>query len=256
MGVGSIKAAQAGTMSKLKKTLKESTGGDKWFYRLKADTDITVRFMTEPFDFISYKNHYQRGEKKGEDRSFPCNDGDCLGCDEGIDVRTVWVAPVVDVTDSRVRVMVLPKGIVDSLVLRYEKRGTIMDRDYLIMREGSTMEDTKYEIDPEAPKKRDMSAYKMPDIMAMLEEQLADAMGNADDDDEPPRRAASKRPVKKASKAVASRLAKRRTQDDDDEDDDPGFSGRPAKAIKRSTGAARKPLRKPAPEVKKKGLRR
>jgi hypothetical protein len=226
MGVGKIRASTSGSLDKLKRDLKDSGNGD-WFYRLPGDAEITLRFMAEPWDFVKYTNHYDRDAKQ----SYPCVEGDCKGCDEGIEGRQTWVAPVVDVTESRVRAMVIPKGVVDSLTKRAEKRGgTIMDRDFIIMREGTTMEDTKYEIEPQPPKRRNMSDYEPPDIMDMLEQQLRDAMDDDDDDDEPPRRSSSKKASKKAARKTARPTRRAALDDDDDDDDEP----------RSSTGRARK----------------
>lgn len=254
MPVGKIKVGRAGSLDKLKKELKSNSQGDKWFYRIPADEEVTVRFMVDPPDFVNYMNHYDPDNQT----SYPCNTGDCIGCDEGIEARKVWVAPAVDVEENKVLAMVVPKGIVDSLTKKYERArsGTITDRDFIIMREGSGKDNTKYDLDSEMPRKRDLSDFEVPDIESMLEKQLLDAMGvEEDDDDEPPRRkkSSSKKPVKKtaAKKRPRPTIADEDDEDDDDEEED-WSSRRPVKkAAKKSARPAKTTTRKP-----KRGLSR
>lgn len=218
MAVGKAKAKTVGSLKDLKRELKDSGGGSNWFYRLAADSEITVRFLVEPTEFTWFWQHYD-GSWPEKKRGFPCNTGDCFGCDEGNKARKVWVAPVVEVANKQVRVMVIPKTIVESLVDRFERWSTIMDRDYIIMREGSTMENTSYELVHEAPRKMKLSGYAMPDIAQMIEDQIKAANSDDDDDDdtdeEPPwatRKGAkkvTKKVVKKATKTVAKKAVKK-----------------------------------------------
>jgi hypothetical protein len=239
MAVGKIRAGTAGDPDKLKRELKESSNNDKWFYRLQPDTEIVCRFMTEPWDFVSYMQHSEGSGKNF--RAWPCNDGDCVGCDEGIDSRKVWVAPVLDVKESRVRAMAVPKGVVDSLVKIAERGGTIRDRDITVIREGSGMENTKYEIYSDSRKRRDMSIYEPPDIMEMLEEQLEEAMADDDDDDDdpPPRKRSANKSSKRVAKSAGTKRKRERAPWDEDEDEE---EERP----RRSTGAARSSVSKKA----------
>jgi hypothetical protein len=99
MGVGRIRAGSAGDPTKLKRELKESAGSDKWFMTIPADSEVTIRFLAEPWEFISYMKHYIGEGKDG--KQFPCNEGDCIGCDEGSEPYKVWVAPVVEIEDGK-----------------------------------------------------------------------------------------------------------------------------------------------------------
>lgn len=256
-----IKAGTPGNIKRLKTKLKESSGGDRWFYRVQPDTELKVRFMVEPWEFTYFDQH---STGTGKDfKSFPCSDDNCVGCDEGADVYKVWVAPVVDVAESRVRVLQVPKSIVDELTRKADRQSTIRNRDWVIIREGSGRDNTKYYLEDESPKKRDLSIYEMPDIMAMLEAQLAEATGEDDEEeDEPPRRSRSS---KKVSKSVKRTRSSGRSDDvwanvDDEEDDDdpPWDSSKTArrplkKAAKKVSKTIKKSLRSAAP---RKGLRR
>ena len=235
-----IRAGKSGSLEKLKRDLAD-TGGDKWFYTIKGGTEITVRFLTEPWDFVNYMRHYMDGQ------SFPCDSDSCRGCDEGNSASKAFVAAVLDVEESRVRAMSMPKSLVDTLTRAAERRGTIMNRDYIIERIGTGKDDTKYNIEPDTPKKRDLSDYELPDIMGMLERQL-DEMGDDEDEEEAPRRRTSKKPGRGAVKSKS----RRETFYDDDDDDDPGFSASAAKPrrVMKKSSAAKKSL------SKKKGLRR
>lgn len=250
MATGKIRASTPGSKNALKRELKESSGGDKWFYRVPADSELKARFMVEPWEFISYQQHFVGSGK--DSRSFPCNDGDCVGCDEGYDANKVWVAPIVDIEEKRVRAMVVPKSIVDALTSQTERHGTIMDRDYYIVREGSGKDNTKYRLDSDGAKRRDMSIYDPPDIMAMLESQLEDAQNADDDDDEPPRRSGGKTAKKAVRKPSSISRSSSRSRDDVDDDDDEPPWEQPAR--KSSTGAARKPIKKIAGRTLKKSV--
>lgn len=253
MGVGRIRAGSAGDPTKLKRELKESAGSDKWFMTIPADSEVTVRFLAEPWEFVSYMKHYIGEGKEG--KQFPCNEGDCIGCDEGSEPYKVWVAPVVEIEDgkpTRARAMVVPKSIVDTLSRKADKGpGTVMDRDYIIQREGSGKDNTKYLLDFEARKRRDLSEFEAPDIMEMLEQQLDDVLESDLIDDEPPRRGG--RPTKKATKKAMP--ARRRTHDEDEDDEDEDDDEAPwddAPPARSSTGAARKrPIKKAARPLKK-----
>jgi hypothetical protein len=243
MGLGKIRTSTPGDPDRLKRELKDS-GNDKWFYRVPANSEITVRFMAEPWDFTVYMNHFMDGT------SFPCNEGDCKGCDEGNSASKTWIAPVLDLDGNRVRAMTIAKSIVDSLSKMTDRgSGTIMDRDITVIREGSTKEDTKYELYSEGRKRRDISSFEPPDIEGMLEGMLRDAMEDEEDDEDPP---PSRSRVNKASKRVAksasrSTKAKSRSSapwdEDDEEDDEPPRSstGRARRA------AVKKPGRRSAP---------
>lgn len=232
MATGKVRTSTPGSREALKRELKEGNGNDRWFYRVPANDEMTGRFMAEPWEFTSYLQHFINK------KSFPCNDGDCLGCDEGNQARKVWVAPVVDVKEKRVRAMQVPKSIVDELTKIADRAGTIMDRDITVIREGSTQEDTKYTLYTEGRKRRDMSIFEAPDIEGMLEDQLADALDADvdDEDDAPPRRKSANKKVAKSSKSrsVRDKDEKAPWEDEDEEDERP----------RRSTGAARK-VRKP-----------
>lgn len=249
MAVGRIRVETPGDIKALKKSLKDSGGDDKWFFSLKADSEITVRFLAEPWEFTSFLQHFME-DRPGDQKSFPCNSGDCEGCDEGNSAYKVWVAPVLDVENNRVRAMRMPKGIVDSLTKKAERKNTIMDRDYIIMREGSGKDGTKYDLDDMPVKRRNLDGYELPDIEGMLESQLQDAMGVSLADEEPPPRRPTKKPNKAASKAVAKKVARRPRGPVDEDDEEPPWSPKPARPAK----AVRRPIKKAAPA--KKGLRR
>lgn len=243
MAVGKIRAGQAGSLKKLKTTLKESVGSNgKYFERIKPDEEVTGRFLDEPYDFVYFDQHFNNG---GTPPAFPCNSGDCEGCDEGYDVSRTWVAPFVDIENNKVMALQVPKGIVDQLTTLCDKRGTILDRDITISREGTGKEGTKYSMLADDRRRRDLSMFEPPDIMGMLQAQLEEVTGVAavdddDDDDEPPvRRTSLARGAKKATKAVRRRPV---IEDDDDDDDDDEPPRRLAKKA---------PLKKAAAPVKK-----
>lgn len=242
-----IKGGKVGTIKKLKTSLKKSEGGG-FLTRIPKDDSLIVRFLTEPEEWIEYFEHYNDKLK-----FFPCSD-DCPGCDEGDKPSKKYLARALDRADNRVIPLVLAKSLVTSLMRKYEKYNTIVDRDYELTREGDGM-DTQYDAIPEAPTPFKASRYvdeEPTDIVAILEKQL-DTMNAAnsnddDDDDDAPR-------GKKSSRAGSTKdRGKRRPEpDDDDDDDDDDEDIRPVKKkskapVKSSKSASsKKPMKKKRP---------
>jgi hypothetical protein len=101
------------------------------------------------------------------------------------------------------------------MVAKYDRRNTVLDRDYYFYREGTGKNDTKYKVDAEDASSFKFSKYEIPDLEAALVaawERAFDEGGDDDDDedDEPRRRV--KRPAKSSTR--------RRPVDDDDDDED------------------------------------
>jgi hypothetical protein len=238
---------KAGDLKTLKRELKASSG-DKWFWRVPANDEVKVRFLAEPVNIVKFAQHFDNTRPKGK-QAFPCDDGACEGCDEGLEKRYAWAAPVLDVDEDRVRVLQLPKTVMDILYVRYEKYDTIMDREMLIMRQGSTKDDTKYMIDTLDRRRINLKKYAahMPDIEAMLQSQLDEAMRDDDDDDDDRPRGKSKFEKIREHDAKKKGVRKPSKQadpwegidDDDDDDDEADAISPPRRGVKRSTGAAR-----------------
>lgn len=183
--------------------------------RVKGDTEMTVRFLAEPDQWKEYWEHYTK-----DYNFFPCNTGDCVGCEEGHKPSYRVLAPVIDLDERKVVAVVLPKSIIESLVRRYDKAHTVMDRDFTIVRIGTGQNDTTYELQSEGRKKRDLSRFEIPDLEEILVAQIPS--GDSDDEDDEDENFLRDKPKKKTppTKKTAKAATKRRVVDEDDDDDD------------------------------------
>lgn len=199
-----------GSLKSLKKTLARGQG--TFIKYVPKDSSMTVRFLTEPDDpegFVGYYEHYDEVGKQ----SYACSgEDDCPGCKQD-DRRTFrFLTNAIDTETDRVIPFQLPKSAVQSLVLKYEKYGTLVDRDYEISRYGSGL-DTVYDVTPESPAKKNMKKYEALDLEKVLADSYNNLFGDDadtgddddDDEDEPvAKKSASKAkaPAKKAAKAT------------------------------------------------------
>lgn len=258
MAVGKLKARSVGDLDEAR--TRNKGGGDSYTLIVKPDSELTVRFLDEPDEWTEFYQHYM---PEMEPRAFACNDGDCVGCAEGNRPSKKWAARVLDVNESRIRVFVMTKQVWEKLLGRraFLKFNTILDRNYIIIRTGSGLTDTDYDVDPDSASRMNLKKYATEIDALDVEEFLMSGVPTArpessgkkkrrrDEDDEPPRR---------GSKKSSSRRSSRDEDDDDDEDDDAPWDEEERPARRRSAsrgGSARKPgkpaARKPAAPAKK-----
>lgn len=198
-----IRAKKVSSLKQLKSSLKSGSG--QYLDRI-PDGEKTVRFLTEPTEWIDYSEHYDEVNK-----FYPCTVGDCPGCLEGSKPSSRYLSAALDRDEDRVIPLVLPKSLAGILTRRYDRYQTLLDRDYIIEREGTGF-DTSYDATPEAPTKIRLSKYDIPDLWALLEAQLTN---DDDDDDEDEDEAPAKSSVKKRASKKPEPV-----EDIDDEDDD------------------------------------
>lgn len=209
--------------SDVKQSLKKSKASE--IRGIKDSESLTLRFLGEPDTWYGYNEHWLSSGP------IPCVSDDCEGCnsDEPDERRKPlkYLVNAYCADEGKVIAVKFSKTTADTLFAMYEKRGTLLDRDFEYSRSGSSMNDTKYLITPDAPSKftkklkgRDLEAL----AMSMLgyeddeeeEEEARPAKVNRtrpkktrdddpyedddDEDDEPPRRRAVKRVASKTSK--------------------------------------------------------
>lgn len=232
----SIRGGKVKSIRSLKAGLKRSEGG--FLDRIPAEGGLLVRFLTEPDEWVEFFEHYDE-----ERKFYPCTD-DCPGCAEGDRPSKRYLVAALDRNENKVLALVLPKTTAASVVKKYDKFGTLLDRDYDLSREGSGRE-TTYDVTPEAPSViKNLGKYEAPDLLSKLEAQLP---GGSDDEDEEEE---DEKPTRRSRGTAAPRRRSTIEDDDDDEDDD----DRPARG-----GAVRRPakvIRKPAGSPGKKVIRR
>lgn len=207
-----IQGGKTGSVNRLKKDMAKSQGGKTWIKNVRADEDMTVRFLTEPEDWYSYREHYDP-----DIHFFPCigRESDCPGCEHDSEKvqRTSrrYLANAYDVEAGQVIPLKLPLDLANRLVARYERNGdTLLNRDYTLHRMGKGL-DTTYDVTPEDKSKFDVSKHEQIDLEKALIEQFEDAFDlESEDDDEDEGRARTSKPSR----------AKKQRQPEVDEDDD------------------------------------
>lgn len=185
-----------GSKKNIRKSLSSGGGGHKKIALITEDEPLTVRFLHEPEDWYGYREHYNK-----DDGFFPCTEGQC--CVDNDRASTKYLANAYVTNKSQVLAVKIPKTLMDALFAHYDKRATLLDRDYELSRSGSGMKDTQYMAAPESPHKMNISRYlrEVIDLEELLDSLLPGE--DDDDDDEPPRRSKNRRVL----------------DEDDDEDD-------------------------------------
>lgn len=201
-------------MKKARAAMKGGTGNSN-LVRLKADTTIKVRFLQEPEDWHEAWHHYI------DQKFYWCPRRNCEHCDSGNRPRKAALANAVimaspqDNQMGKVVVVQMPPSLADQVLKRHERFGTVLDRDYDLSREGSGLNDTKYSVDYDDRKKRDLTRWEdqIHDISAIVSSDMA---SGGDDEDEEPR--STKKPS--SGKMKPSAKKKPRSYDFDDEEDE------------------------------------
>ncbi|AKL88352.1 single strand DNA binding protein [Gordonia phage GMA6] len=175
-----VKASKAGSIKKLKSSLKKG-GGGAFIRNVPKDGSLTVRFLTEPEEWVEYQEYYVEGMEPAFFPAFEGLDPDVVA--EARKPSKRYLACVVDRDSNEVVPVKMPKSLVESLMKKYDKYETIMDRDYELVRDGEGF-DTTYEAIPEAPKKMNVSQYDVLDLMDVLNKQVPSSLTGEDDDDE------------------------------------------------------------------------
>lgn len=231
---------KSGSLRNLKKTLAK--GGGKGFIKfIPKNGSMNVRFIQEPEEWVNYAEHYDEVAKA----SFPCTmENDCPGCRSDSRKSYRYLCNVVDRDDKdRVIALQLPKDLANRLVIKYEKWGTITDRDIELSRSGEKL-DTVYDLDASQPDRKNISGFQPQDLEKVLEEAFNKVFGEDDEEDEPVVE------VRTRKKSAASTVAKRTSKAaavDEDSDEDTEEDEEPEEEVKPAKKAAKKATKKAAP---------
>lgn len=175
-------AKKAGSVKALKASLKKR--GNDQFIRNVPKEGITVRFIEEPDQWLEYKECYS---KDIEPNFFPVFEGLDSDVIAGLERRPSkkYLTHVVDRSENKVIALKMPVTLVESIMKKYEKYNTVLDRDYELVKDGEGM-GTTYEAIPEVPKRIKMDMYDPLDLEAVLESQIPAELGGGvvDDDDD------------------------------------------------------------------------
>ena len=158
-----------------------TTDGDffKWF----KDGDTTFRIIQEPKEWEQYWEHFNPGGFP-----FPCTNDrkTCPGCTSSNEkMKKASRKVAIQVLEGEfVNVYKFPRTLADKLDNRYERIGTLLDRDYTITRFSSKNSDgsTKVDYDIEGGDKTpvDLSKVEFKDVESMLQRAYDEAWGDSD----------------------------------------------------------------------------
>ncbi len=172
---GSIRGGKVKSIGSLKASLRKG-GGNQYFTRVSED-GLTVRFLTEPDEWVEFFEHYDDVRK-----FYPCTD-DCEGCRDGSKPSKRYLTNAVDTTEGKVVPLLLAKSAASQVIKKFDRFNTILDRDYIIVREGTGF-DTEYDVTPEAPSKMNLSRFELLDLWELLESQITGDDTDVADDEE------------------------------------------------------------------------
>lgn len=133
-----------------------SNGGDRTLLLISDGDEATMRFVTEIDKWVFFNEHWTQASG-----FIPCigSDEGCTFCDEGLSpsYRALAVVYVYEVKRAakkgrkeslqdmkKVMLLKMNNALQTAITSRSERRGTITDRDVVIIREGAGAQDTTY----------------------------------------------------------------------------------------------------------------
>jgi hypothetical protein len=172
-----------GNLKNLKQSLAKGGGGNAWIKFIPKNGSMNVRFIQEPEEWVNYVEHFDTTIR----RSYPCNGTQtCPGCLSEERKSNRYLANAVDVDTDRVIPLQMPKDLANRLVARYERNGTLTDRDFELSRSGEGL-DTIYDLDAGSQDRKNIAKYTPLDLLKVLDDSYNDVFGNratAEDDDD------------------------------------------------------------------------
>lgn len=195
--------------------------------RIPKDAPLTVRFLTEPDRWFEYFEHFDTTTNKG----FICIDGECPGCADDMRQTKRFLANAVDTDKSTVVAVQMPTSLVTILLKRYDRNGTLLDRNWELSKSGSGL-DTEYDAESDGKTKFNFDLYEPLDLGDVLQSQIASDGGDDDEDEDTPPWEQDKPKGAGTSRRTAG-LAKRNRTPPPDEDDEDDEEPEPPKTIRR-----------------------
>lgn len=230
-----------GSLKTLKQSLQKGGGGSAWIKYVPKNGSMNVRFIQEPEEWMNYVEHFDTTLRK----SYPCNgENTCPGCTTGERKSNRYLTNAVDVDSDRVIPLQLPKDLANRLVVRYERNGTLTDRDFELSRSGEGL-DTVYDLDAQAVDRKNITKYQPLDLMKVLTDAYNDVFGGPEVEETAPVTTSRAAGIRGRSKTQAAAQVDDEVQDtpepeedtQDDVEDPPPIKTKPAakKAAKKAT---------------------
>lgn len=168
-----ISGKKMGSLKAVKDSLKKGGSSLNSFIKNVPADGITVRFITEPEEWFGFYEYWN-----DESRNFtPMAVGEILP--DGARPSFRYLASAVDIETDRVIPLKLAKTAANSLILKYDKYGTMLDRNYELQKHGEGL-DTTYDVTPDAPSKLNLAKYEIIDLEKVLVSARATSLGETD----------------------------------------------------------------------------
>ena len=176
-------ASKAG--NNVRQDIKSASGGGAGYLRtFKDGKDCRVRFISDPEEWLKYREHYSQ-----ETKYFPCTqENDCPGCTSENErmqyASRKYIAQVIIVQEDgandegKVRAVKLTVDLANRLVNKADRNGgTLTNRDYTIIRIGND-KNTTYDVEVEDKSNVDLSKFEQVDVEAILNQMYESAWGS------------------------------------------------------------------------------
>lgn len=146
---------------------RASFDGEIWIKGFK-EGQTRLRFLQPTGTWVTYREHYAEGPGY-----FPCSEdtATCPGCNDSSERtrnRARRYAFNALNENGHVSVFKLGSRVYKTLKAREQRLETIQDRDYTIIRDGKTKDDTTYDIEPGDKYAIDMNDVEFIDIAQVL----------------------------------------------------------------------------------------
>lgn len=173
--MGKFGPGPSGTVDALKKRMEASKGAASFIKSIPNDSVMTVRFLQEPHDWYGYYEGYLEERK----RYFPVPEG--MDWDGRKSFR--YLTNVIDTDTDQVIPLKVPSSLANRLVVRFERYGTLLDRDYDLLRTGKGL-DTEYDVETNAQEDRKLDQYELIDLEATLVDAYDSVFGTNDGEED------------------------------------------------------------------------
>ena len=214
---------KVGSLKNLKKALAPKATGNMIYIPASGD-ELVVRFLEENDQWWEYAEVWSQelgaSYPNPDDSTAP---GFISSSNEQTRISRKYMANIVAEGDDgpRIGILKMPKSLVDQLVARIEKYGTVRDRDYTIYRTGEGKE-TRYHADPEAPSKsvhrvKDVELFDIGEALQNQYDAVWGSVVDEDDDEEPflPIAEEVQVPVKRPLRRAAAKVVEPEPEEDD-----------------------------------------
>lgn len=212
-----------GILSDIKKTAAKSGANKGKIIYFREGQKTRIRFLTDMDDGMKIMFH----DSFEKSINVPCQEvfgRDCPYCgDEDLRTRAQYIWSVYDVENKDVKILMAPVNNcspVTAMVGMYEAYETLVDRDYIITRNGKG-QNTTYSVVPlDKSKFRDAKAkpYSESAILKILDKAFPpDSVDDNDEDEEEDEE--ETRAMKKKNKSKIKPKTKKRYEEEDEDDE-------------------------------------